>query len=76
MAQGDRMTWIHGNRHNECEACEHCEGIANQHEIWCAVVNPMTEYAFAIVSNAFRLTEWDRLSLHSLGVLWSAAGAR
>ena len=69
-------SWLHGNRHNACEACECCEGIENQHEKWCAAVNPLTEYAFAIVNDASRLTEWDRLVLHSLGVSWSSSRAR
>ena len=78
MAQSEQSSWLHGtnwlhgNRHNACEVCEHCEGVENQHEIWCAAVNPLTDYAFALVSDASRLTEWDRLVLHSLGVRWSA----
>ena len=73
MAQSEQTSWLRGNRYNACEACEYCEGMVNQHEKWCAAVNPLTNYAFAIVTDVSRLTEWDRLSLHSLGVLWSAA---
>jgi hypothetical protein len=76
MAQSERTSWLHRNQINACEACEVCDGIANQHEKWCAAVNPLTNYAFAIVTDASRLTERDRLVLHSLGVLWSAAGSR
>jgi hypothetical protein len=76
MALSDQTSWLRGNRYNACEACEYCDGMVNQHENWCAAVNPLTNYAFAIVTDASRLTEWDRLSLHSLGVLWSAPGRR
>lgn len=74
MALGGEISWLHRNQTNACEACEHCDGMVNLHEKWCAVVNPLTNYAFAIVTDASQLTEWDRLSLHSLGVLWTAAG--
>ena len=76
MALGDQISWLHRNQSTACEACEYCDGIVKQHEKWCAAVNPLTDYAFAIVVDPSRLTEWDRLSLHSLGVLWSAAGSR
>lgn len=75
MIESDRATWRHSNQYDASVVCAQCEGAANQHEPWCPAVNPFTNYAYSIVRDPSRLTEWDRLSLHSLGVLWDAVSA-
>jgi hypothetical protein len=70
MSDSDRVSWMHSNLYTVCEASEYCDGTVNQHELWCRFVNPNANYAFEIVRDPLSLTEWDRLTLHSLGVLW------
>jgi hypothetical protein len=51
------------------QACAHCEGIF-EHAFWCARRDPRIAYAYQIVADASKLTAWDSLILHSLGVAW------
>ena len=69
MAKSDRTVWRYGNQHNEFDACGYCQGTAH-HEPWCATVNPGMNYVYDIVDDARKLTQWDALVLHSLGVKW------
>ena len=69
MGRSDRAVWK-DDQFNSCEVCRYCDGVVNQHALWCPLVNPNTNYAYEIVRDPLSLTEWDRLSLHSLGVLW------
>lgn len=63
-------TWYHTNRYNSQSACLHCQGIV-RHERWCMTRAPNVQYAFGVVLEPDKLTVWDRLILHALGVSWS-----
>ncbi len=53
-------------------ACALCEGVF-AHESWCATRDPGASYAFQIVVDASKITPWDSLILHSLGVAWAGS---
>ena len=55
--------------------CDHCAGTTS-HETWCITCNPIVRYAYAAVMDGGRLTLGDELSLHALGVEWTAEVAR
>lgn len=72
MAKSNQTTLREGNPFFLSTVCECCENGMN-HEPWCVTVNPATRYAYQIVLDPTKLTEWDRLVLHSLGVIWDAS---
>ena len=51
--------------------CDHCAGVTS-HETWCITCNAMVRYAYGAVMEGGRLTLGDELSLHALGVEWTA----
>jgi len=51
--------------------CDHCAGVTS-HETWCVTCNAIVRYAYGAVMNGGRLTLADELSLHALGVEWTA----
>jgi hypothetical protein len=62
-------TWYHTNRYTAQSACQHCGGIV-RHERWCMTLAPNVQYAFGAVLEPEKLSLWDRLILHALGVSW------
>jgi hypothetical protein len=61
--------WLSNGRTPTPEVCEHCGRIL-RHEKWCVARDPLVRYAYAIVTDAEKLTLRDRLILHALGVDW------
>ena len=55
--------------------CAHCAGIAS-HETWCITCNAIVRYAYAAAMDGGHLTLGDELSLHALGVEWTAEASR
>jgi hypothetical protein len=62
-------TWFHNGRLSNPEVCEHCGRIL-RHEKWCVTRDALVRYAYAVVTDAEKLTLRDRLILHALGVDW------
>lgn len=62
---------FHQNRYCAEASCEHCGGVV-RHESWCIIVNSLVYYAYQVVVEPSRLTLFDQLILHSLGVSWEA----
>ena len=60
---------FHSNRYCAQAACEHCGGVV-RHETWCITLDAEVYYAYQIVLDSTKLTEGDRIILHSLGVSW------
>jgi hypothetical protein len=69
MSQVDLPRWYHANKYAAASACKSCGGVA-RHAHWCVMCNPIVGYAQAIVEDASRISEKDRLILHALGVAW------
>jgi hypothetical protein len=55
--------------------CDHCEGVTS-HETWCITCNAVVRYAYGVVVDSSHLTLGDELSLHALGVRWSAEASK
>ncbi len=70
MFANPAASWYHSNRYNASSACEHCGGIV-RHEPWCITVDPAVQYAYEVVLDPEKLTLFDRLALHALGVTWT-----
>ena len=68
-------TWYHTNRYNMQSACQHCQGIIH-HKRWCMAIAPNVKYAFGVVLEPEKLSVWDRLILHALGVSWGKAASQ
>lgn len=56
-------------------ACDHCAGVTS-HEAWCISCNAIVRYAYGVVLDSGRLTLGDELSLHALGVKWTAEASK
>jgi len=67
------VTWFHSNRYNAQAVCEHCGGVV-RHEKWCITCDPAVQYAYQVVLEPEKLTLFDRLILHALGVSWDKNG--
>ena len=72
MVPGQPSSWYHSNRYTAANKCEYCAGVI-RHEPWCATRNRNVLYAYEAALDHTKLSESDRLALHALGVLWSAA---
>lgn len=66
-------TWYHSNQYTAQSECAHCGGIV-RHERWCITCDPIVHYAYEVVLEPEKLTLWDSLILHALGVLWQKNG--
>ena len=75
MAKSSQVSVRDVNPFFPSTTCECCENSVN-HEPWCYTVNPATRYAYQIVLDPAKLTELDRLVLHSLGVIWDVSPSR
>jgi len=64
-------TWFYNGRLSGPQVCEHC-GRISRHEKWCITRDALVQYAYAVVTDAEKLTLRDRLILHALGVDWGA----
>jgi hypothetical protein len=62
-------TWLYNGRIGNREVCERCGRIL-RHEKWCVTRDALVRYAYAVVTDAEKLTLRDRLILHALGVDW------
>jgi len=62
-------SWYHSNQYAAQSECEHCGGMV-RHERWCITRNPAVQYAYSVVQDAEKLSLYDRLILHALGVEW------
>ena len=69
MFANPAANWYYGNQHNPQSACEHCGGIV-RHERWCITCDPVVQYAYGVVLDPEKLTLFDSLILHALGVEW------
>lgn len=72
MYRNPASTWLYNDRMGAPEICEHCGRIL-RHEKWCVTRDAVVRYAYAVVTDAEKLTLRDRLILHALGVDWGAA---
>ena len=63
------------NQYSAGPICDHCAGVTS-HETWCITCNALVRYAFGAASDHGRLTLGDELSLHALGVEWTAEASK
>jgi hypothetical protein len=56
-------------------ACDHCAAVTS-HETWCISCNAIVRYAYGVVLDSGSLTLGDELSLHALGVKWTAGASK
>ena len=75
MFTNPAVIWYHTNRYNAQSACPHCEGIV-RHERWCVTRDANVQYAFGVVQEPEKLTLFDTLILHALGVAWGGVPAQ
>lgn len=69
MFANPAASWYHSNQYDSKSICEHCGGIV-RHEKWCITCDPAVQYAFGVVQDSEKLTLFDTLILHALGVQW------
>jgi hypothetical protein len=69
MFANPSASWYHSNQYPASAGCEHCGGII-RHERWCITRDPLVQYAYSVVLEPEKLTLYDALILHGLGVLW------
>ena len=62
-------SWYNSHRSAEQSVCEHCGGIV-RHQKWCITCDPVVQYAYGAVLDPDKLSLYDRLILHALGVSW------
>jgi hypothetical protein len=71
MPLQNELPWRHSNQYTANSACVHCDGII-RHESWCATQSANVHYAFRAVLDPSQLSPGDELTLHALGVAWTA----
>ncbi len=69
MFANPAASWYHSNRYDAKPKCEHCGG-AIRHERWCITCDPVVQYAYGVALDPEKLTLFDMLILHALGVEW------
>ena len=69
MFANPSASWYHSSQHDAKSECEHCGGVV-RHEKWCITCDPQVQYAYGAVQDPDKLTLFDRLILHALGVEW------